>query len=274
MKYLVNRETKEHKVATPLAESIIKGYPDFKDDWQLVEADSEGWIPWSGGECPLPESKLAEVRLQDGQQGRFESIDLLTHRSWQKWNCGGDIIAYRPILAEQEPDNHLGEDTTRRINEGIRRRFDEARHSLWSAQRNEDEFMRERGPAQAEGTPSVFDRLKSAVAASESIPTLLAEIDALLPDGYCVTRCVEQPAEDMTDWRNWKEGDILECIRPTEFHTKGRLYLIGTDSEGDYGILDDEGDVLDRYAPGGECFTRSYFRFHSRPAKETDNANN
>ena len=116
---------------------------------------------------------------------------------------------------------------------------------------------------------SVFDRLKSAVAASESIPNLLAEINALLPDGYCVARCVEQPAEDMSDWRNWKEGDILECVRPTEFYTKGRLYLIGTDSEGDYGILDGEGVVLDRYAPGEECFTRSYFRFHSRPAKES-----
>lgn len=221
------------------------------------------------------------MRLQDGQQGRFESIDLLTHRSWQKWNCGGDIIAYRPILAEQEPDNHLGEDTTRRINEGIRRRFDEARLAICDVELPSPEAASEYVYGQAgrgfmaEGTPSVFDRLRNAVEAAKSIPTLLAEIDAMLPEGYCVamrqydTAGGSAPAEDMTDWRNWKEGDLLECIRPTEFRVKGKLYLFGRDCDGDYGILDDEGDVLDRYKPGGECFNGEYFRFHSRPAKES-----
>lgn len=285
MKYLVNRETKEHKVATPLAESIIKGYPDFKDDWQLVEADSEGWIPWSGGECPLPENALVCICVV-GHRYRGSSP-----AANYNWGARAGIEYYRPILAEQEPDNHLSEEATRAINETFRRRTDEGKTAPCRApncrEPADNGYCKEHSPVhsvRAMERKSVFDRLKSAVAASESIPGIIAEIDALLPDGYEIVRAgfacagpsapAEHVAEDMSDWRNWREGDILECIRPTEFHTKGRLYLIGTDSEGDYGILDDEGDVLDRYAPGGECFTRSYFRFHSRPAKESDDANN
>ena len=157
MKYLVNRETKEHIV---FHADISVPYPQ----WGIVEADSEGWIPWNGGECPLPASNQAEVKLQDGKQGSFDSIPLMTHRSWQKWNCGGDIVAYRPILAEKEeaqPKSMLGPDFD----------FTSTGKMPYSAH-----------------SPSVFDRLKSAIAASASIPAIIAEIDALLPDGYHVTK--------------------------------------------------------------------------------------
>jgi len=40
----------------------------------------------------------------------------------------------------------------------------------------------------AEAKVDVFTRLASAVAASESIPALIAEINAMLPEGYEVTR--------------------------------------------------------------------------------------
>ena len=105
MKYLVNRETKEHKVATPLAESIIKGYADFKDDWQLVEADSEGWITWSGGECPLPDGTTYEslcyrkndVRcVNEAPRGCWEYIEALRD---------GCIKAYRPFSPNKETAN-------------------------------------------------------------------------------------------------------------------------------------------------------------------------
>ena len=40
MKYLVNRETKEHRVfAGKVQVSSLK-------DWRIVEADADGWIKW------------------------------------------------------------------------------------------------------------------------------------------------------------------------------------------------------------------------------------
>lgn len=157
MKYIVNTRTKEHRVHTD-------EYFEDADVWRIVEADADGWITWNGGECPLPASNQAEVKLQDGKQGSFDSIPLMTHRSWRKWNCGGDIIAYRPILADKEeaqPKSILGPDFD----------FTSTGKMPYSAH-----------------SPSVFDRLKSAIAASESIPDIIAEIDALLPEGYHVTK--------------------------------------------------------------------------------------
>lgn len=233
MKYLVNRETKEHQIASEIAASSMERYPSFAQDWKVVEADSKGWIPWSGGECPLPIGSECNWKTVSEFNGSCAYRPYTQEAQCLRWSENDIIAAYRPILAE-------------------------------TAEKEEKQQYTE--PTKVE---YLFDRLKSAVEAANTIPVIIARINLLLPDGYCVTRCAEQPAEDMSDWRSWKEGDILECVRPTDFHTKGRLYLIGTDSEGDYGILDDQGDVLDHYAPGGECFTRSYFRFHSRPGKES-----
>lgn len=155
MKYLVNRETKEHKVATPLAESIIKGYPDFKDDWQLVEADPEGWIPWSGGECPLPDDAPYKTKSRAWRKGRL--IARMDEPQTNYWAPDGDITAYRPILSEtaEKVENYTA---------GL------PHSAFWKTEQ------------------SVFDRLKSAIAASESIPGIIAEIDAMLPEGYCVAK--------------------------------------------------------------------------------------
>ena len=102
MKYLVNRETKEHKVATPLAESIIKRYPDFRDDWQLVEADSEGWIPWSGGECPLPDDCECNIKTKHMREHSMTRIAAGWDWAHDNYNA---ITAYRPFSPNKETAN-------------------------------------------------------------------------------------------------------------------------------------------------------------------------
>ena len=147
-----------------------------------------------------------------------------------------DIIAYRPILSE-------------------------------TAEKEEKQLYAE--PTKVE---LLFDRLKSAIAASESIPGIIAEIAAMLPEGYCVTKReaekVEQPAEDMSDWRNWREGDAVECASdewPT-LYTLGNIYAIEF-------LGDDHIRVFDNLGQRSSCgfseseLRKSPFRFHSRPAK-------
>ena len=230
MKYLVNRETKEHQIASEIVASSMERYPGFAQDWQLVEADDEGWIPWSGGECPLPDECKCQIELQDGERPLPEPS-----RRWEWARNIGEftIAAYRPILsetAEKEEPRRPG-----------------------------------RTIAYIPETPAtVFDRLKSAIAASESIPGIIAEIDALLPDGYCVVQSVQpptldlQPAEDMSDWRNWREGDwvvgkfgITSKVVTIESPQYDGYYAVKLSSIG-------EGDY---WAP------HAYLRFHSRPAK-------
>lgn len=167
MKYLVNRETKEHLI---IDENLIgKHYRH----WNIVEADSEGWIPWSGGECPLPDNHQYEVTEIDG-----EIIKYLSRPQTHSWGINGArrISAYRPILAEQSEPKLF------------------------------DHLVFDKNPE------TVFERLSSAVRASSEIPSIIAEINAMLPAGYEVAEKAKkvEPVEDMSDWRNWREGDILK----------------------------------------------------------------
>jgi hypothetical protein len=85
MKYLVNRETKEHR--------IFYGTVPLYGEWIAVEADAEGWIKWDrGNKSPLPcHSKVELLDVNHFRQTGFAS-DF-------EWIA---IKAYRPILDKPE----------------------------------------------------------------------------------------------------------------------------------------------------------------------------
>ena len=243
MKYLVNRETKEHYIQPGM---MVPYGPQYDE----VEADADGWIPWNGGECPLPPDGECVVKdrhtLTRGCGGDFSWRHEESNAHGSEWN----IIAYRPILADKEeaqPKSILGPDF--------------------------DFTSTEKMPYSAH-SPSVFDRLKSAIAASESIPDIIAEIDAMLPEGYCVVKRgaeqpAEHPAEGMTDWRNWREGDLVTVHGnkghySDEDYKDGKTYRvvevcahgleIGSERRDSLFFSEDEID-------------EGQLRYHSRPAK-------
>lgn len=251
MKYLVNRETKEH-AACPEWVTADMGI------WHIVEADDEGWIAWSGGKCPLPQLALVQIRTLSGNFSGCTG----EARQWQWEN--NDIIAYRPIL----PAEWGNQDMPTWSNVTITDKFpDTVSHN--------GETLKLVGVV---GDGSVFDRLAAAVTASESIPALIAEINALLPEGYEVRekakvksvmpnpdalydfgQKAEQAAEDMSDWRKWKAGDLLECIvAPTSWWARGKIYRV-QESERGLCVLGDDGD--ERKLNG----VFQLLKFHSRP---------
>lgn len=234
MKYLVNRETKEHRIASEQAVEAMTNHPAFNEEWKLVEADDEGWIPWSGGECPLPKKARCHWRVKalgDLRMGD-DCGEKAKHLDWE----GSAITHYRPILSETAENQS---------NNGAFAASESAPCGI------------------AIGSLSVFDRLKSAIAASESIPGIIAEIDALLPEGYCVTKREVQPAEDMSDWRNWREGDLVRAISTSACggYVKGVVYKI---ERFDHDIIYTERDEFQSDKNG---WSARFFRFHSRPAK-------
>lgn len=63
-------------------------------DRTAPQPDSEGWIDWKGGgECPVHEDTILDLRFNDGQEILATAAD-----GW-RWN---DIIAYRPVSPAQE----------------------------------------------------------------------------------------------------------------------------------------------------------------------------
>jgi len=184
MKYLVNQSTKEHIV-----------YNDDKMSpvgiWRIVEADDEGWIPWSGGECPLPDDARCNW-LTRGES--IFSAGKVTEKAGYLAFASGAIIAYRPILSETA----------------------------------EKEEPRRPGRTIAFIPPTehnVFTRLHEATAAAESIPGIIKEIDELLaPAGYCVARRQVEPSgideltEKVMDGKMTpnKERQIQRIVRECE----------------------------------------------------------
>jgi|SRR5690554_3706559 len=85
MIYAINKRTKEHRVV-PLDDRIGSWMPE----WETVGADADGWIEWSGEECPLPYDSWCDA----------ETIAMNYQRVLAKTLQWGKVTRYRPILSE------------------------------------------------------------------------------------------------------------------------------------------------------------------------------
>jgi len=86
-------------------------------------------------------------------------------------------------------------------------------------------------------------------------------VSKLAGEGFALIAAVAEPSEDMTDWRNWKVGDFVECVREIRSTTGisvGSIYAL-TCTSGDSIEFDDDDDCRDRGDPEN-------FKFHSRPS--------
>lgn len=151
MKYLVNLDTKEHVIYN-------YGMSWCQDSWRIVEADAEGWIEWDGGECPLPDDCMCEIKTP------VVSTNIRAKIA-SEWIWGGTtfewsrITHYRPILDKPTVKESLTVPAPE---------YDPRSVSF-----------------------NLIDRLKSAHEAAQSIPDLLAELrEALGPE---LLRMLTQP---------------------------------------------------------------------------------
>jgi hypothetical protein len=228
MKYLVNRETKEH-ITWP------ENVPATGIMWRTVEADAEGWIKWDGGECPLPDDCLCHYNMVNGSWPRTCAARFLR---WDRAGSEGDIIAYRPIL-----DNPV------------------VKESLTAPAPDYD-------PRSV--SFNLLKRLEAAHEAAQSIPELEAELrevlgsmgyDLVARNPFVEPESATETPQDMSDWRNWRDGDYLMCITGSITGFKdGNCYQIET-YMGHLCVPDDDDDKR-------SLDSNHYrFRFHSRPER-------
>lgn len=210
MKYLVNRETKEHIVYHEEHSLPLKG-------WDIVQADSDGWIPWSTDEdvCPVPGAAAVWVRFLRRTKGASEyEADTAGGIAWDD----PTITHYRPIITEQT---------------GL-------------------------APTEPESLQSATERFVAAInSASEAMEVWSANLAALKEPLAAVPL---EPDEDMSDWRNWREGDLLECTSwEGGAFNEGHVYpcVSGSVISPTLGSF-----MLDRSLS-------KHFRFHSRPKGAT-----
>jgi len=70
--------------------------PDCDGEEPPAAALSDGWIEWSGGECPIPKARQGEyqIRFRNGIFGRSESM-MARDWSWRDSSSDYSIVAYR-----------------------------------------------------------------------------------------------------------------------------------------------------------------------------------
>ncbi len=93
MYYIVNKETKEHRVR--------HGVPP--KGWYKVKADDHGWIKWDGGECPVSSGSKVDIEHRDNDL--FFGVAAINSTCAEIWDHDGhigDIIAYRPACYHEQ----------------------------------------------------------------------------------------------------------------------------------------------------------------------------
>jgi hypothetical protein len=103
------------------ADVTVKRYDAVADDWATaiitreqyeaaLAAKDEGWIEWGGGECPVEEGVLVDVKYRDGDEFPDAlGVPALSGNGtgsafWERDGYNNDIISYRlhkPQQAEQ-----------------------------------------------------------------------------------------------------------------------------------------------------------------------------
>jgi hypothetical protein len=255
MKYLVNKETKEHIVYKPCHDYLNSVV------WRTVEADSEGWIKHEGKECPLPDDVKCRLKFDNGNVSTAESASY--------WGWSNSFIThYRPILEKAEPIPAPQYDP-RSVSFKTKRLFDDLLERL------------EASHAAAQALPDLVAQLRDRLKPLGLGVMYLSEFDAVEPESghkFEVTMATGpkifdakesvlyqegfHAPQDMSDWRNWREGDLLTCIKNGSGITVGHNYeLLKIDSQGDPKIKRNNFGETNGYF-------RRHFRFHSRPKGE------
>jgi hypothetical protein len=221
---------------------------DYKDaivtraQWQAERDRQKGgeWKRHRGGKQPVDNGVYVEARLRCGEFQKSHAQDFI----WPHNECdhAANLMEYRVIsqLQAMEVDMRL-------FNHEISMSMDSQQgeiihgpikmgetviapaHPKW----HEDQID---GPIKWREREALINRLEAeGFALIQKINVNLDKIDATL---------------DMSDWRNWKAGDVLESMEQSMDIKLGGQYILSEDpfNEGDITFKDDAGDIRGRHA--------------------------
>jgi hypothetical protein len=237
------------------------------------------WIRHRGGKCPVDRDSLVEIRWRDGEIG-------VKRASMVKWDHGKaeyDIMAYRlaePVTEKERqvvnipagakieiayaPPGEIPPDDGWRV-------IGTTTSNAISYHAEELIPVTEAKTDQIEGPIKWRDRiheLDAEVAELNAAHTAAVEVREeervslvrLLEDeGFALIVRSSGPVEDMSDWRNWKRGDLITYVHVSgSSFTNGKQYKLLYLAGGRATIeADDEGDE--------NGWLIEYFKWHSRP---------
>lgn len=226
----------------------------------MSKPNKDGWIRHRGGKCPVEDGTLVDVKCRDG------SVHEGLPAHWWLWHHkkdDDDIMAWKLHKAERQIDPAVV-----------------ANVDAFNAQAEMPAAKYFDGPLQWRDRIHTIDAEQKAAdeahkAATEARSSERAElVQKLAGEGLALLGQQETPgpAEDMSDWRNWKAGDLLEMIDADLWSgmTNGKLYaLLEPCDDQVFRVVDDMGDVHEFDELQMQCGASPAldFKWHSRPSK-------
>lgn len=254
-----------------------------------MKANKDGWIRHRGGKCPVEAGMLIDIRCRDGQVRKGVCVgDFMTRTANHYWSHDGDgaeVMAWRPHVATTEQYSEVAivsDSLCDAIESAAPLAENEAAQELLSRKSG---FVDAVQPA--DGLRAIRDRIhaidaeqkaadeahKAATDArtaerAELVQKLAGEGLALLDKCHALMDGVEErhgePAKNMNDPENWKEGDQVEIIWSSNGAWTERAGLIGTvqkGSMGEYWMLNFNGKARNWCCDPSNCT----FKWHGRP---------
>lgn len=194
----------------------------------MSKPNKDGWIRHRGGKCPVDKGVMVYYRMrQDVKSGFFSIASDGAKLRWTHEGLPGDIMAYRLHNPAIEP---AAVDNVEPVADGPLQWRDRIQH----LDNNILNMQTER---------------------ADLIKRLADEGLQLLEGKVCGGA---KPSEDMSDWRNWRIGDIAEVIDTSGFLGKLRIGDIVPITH-----VDADGTI--KAAPHCWGIPGESYKFHSRP---------
>jgi hypothetical protein len=221
----------------------------------MTKANKDGWIRHRGGKCPVEAGVLVDVKLRFGDIISGLPSDSTSWRH-EDHHHEHQIMKYRLHKPAEQP-KHEEELTFGKVVGPLAITEGGASISMVIDHPYGQGFMRT--PLQWRDRIHEIDRTIEAL--EEERVSLIQRLEAeglqLLQAKACGS---VQPVDDMSDWRNWKVGDKIECLGhcPGQF-TQGALYKVRALHKHSVSVdLDDNGSDTNGWG-------YSNFKWHSRP---------
>lgn len=215
------------------------------------KANADGWIRHRGGKCPVEAGTRVSTKYRDG------TITLVHHLTadpmasnvslktvWGHKKDQYDIMYYKPHKPTEQPAL-VNEETIKATEPGAPDTMLAIRDRIYALDTQRAEVE------------STYQRQISEITQErESL------VQNLAGEGLALVEAAVQPVGDMSDWRNWKEGDSVEALGNSGGYTKGNTYPVKSISI-ERGIVN---TLIDDRGSKKNGWSASMFKWHSRPA--------
>ena len=248
-------------LATDHATAIVT-----RADWEAEraklkapKANGDGWIRHRGGKCPVEDDVMIQTVMRGENKSTFDPKVLSADSySWKHVGSNGDVMYYRLHKPAEQPVNQVDPSVVV---------FDD---QICVTTRNDTEFPFKSAvnPIQWRDRIRELDTQRAEVEATykRQISEITQERESLVQrlagEGLALVEVLGQPVGDMSDPKNWKDGDLIECLDNSVGYSAGSLYTI---RHLDFSrsvvstVVDDKG-----IKSNGWLFRN--FKWHSRPA--------